>query len=344
MILYHFMVKGINLRMFVTWLFLGCFLPVLTLAPAAPALAQTAGPQVLPGNPAGGAPPEEKKEEAPTTTGPMITDTAVPIDTGKLAMQLMLANEFGVGNFSNNWRLISAHENFYNFYTNLKITYGPAKNLETYIIVPYVYRWVSDADRSVAGPNGERNASYGGIGDITMVGKYLLLPETDYRPALSGVAGLTAPTGHASHLNPRFLGADSIGAGAVIFYTGFNLFKYIKPFLVHGQLWFQAPVNLYEQRDNNIRSRDTVTANLAVEYPLTKRWILLAEIFSNWTWTNINPINQSFATTQTQIGVAPGIEFIINDKWSCIASGGFELFGKNGDTEFYPMVAVNYSF
>ena len=65
MILHHVMVKGINLRMFVTWLFLGCFLAVLTLAPAAPALAQTAaGPQALPENPAGGAPPEEKRDSS----------------------------------------------------------------------------------------------------------------------------------------------------------------------------------------------------------------------------------------------------------------------------------------
>jgi Putative MetA-pathway of phenol degradation len=312
---------------------------------AAPALAQApAGPEVSPGTPAGAAPAEEKKEEVPTTAGPMITDYTIPIDQGKLAMNLMLANEFGVGNFSNSWRLISAHENFYNFYANAKLTYGLAKNLETYVVVPVVYKWITDADRSIAGPNGERNASYGGIGDITVVGKYLLLPETDCRPAVAAVGGVTAPSGHASHLNPRFLGADSTGAGAVIFYTGFNLFKYIKPFLVYGQFWFQSPVNLYEQRDNNIRSRDTVTANLAVEYPLTKQWILLAEIFTNWTWTNINPINQSFATTQTQIGVAPGIEYLINDKWSCQVTGGFELFGKNGDTEYFPMAAVTYTF
>lgn len=334
-------IAGIKLM---AWLALGCFL--VGILSAGPARAQAVPPlmEKPPGEPSVPGEKKVEKEEAPSTCGPTFTDTCIPIETGKLAMQLFIANEFGVGNFSNNWRRVSAGENFYNFYTNLKITYGPTKNLETYIVIPYVYRWITDANTSLAGPHGERNASFNSIGDITMIGKYLLLPETDYRPAVAGVAGLTVPTGHASHLNPKFLGADSTGAGAVIFYTGFNMFKYIKPFLVHGQLWFQTPVNVYPQRPNNIRSRDTVTANLAVEYPLTKKWILACEIFSNWTWTNIKPVNQSFSTTQTQIGVAPGIEYIINAKWSCALGAGFELFGKNGDIEFWPMATVNYNF
>jgi len=85
MIPYHIMVKGINLRMFAAWLFLGCFLAVLMLAPAAPALAQTATPEVAAAAPAGTPPPEEKKETAPSTGGPMITDTTIPIDTGHVS-------------------------------------------------------------------------------------------------------------------------------------------------------------------------------------------------------------------------------------------------------------------
>ena len=70
---------------------------------------------------------------------------------------------------------------------------------------------------------------YAGIGDITVVGKYLLLPETDFRPAVTAVAGVGFPTGHASHLNPRFLAQDAIGAGAFNFTTGVNLYKWLKP-------------------------------------------------------------------------------------------------------------------
>jgi hypothetical protein len=45
------------------------------------------------------------------------------------------------------------------------------------------------------------------------------------------VAGVGFPSGHASHLNPRFLAQDAVGAGAFNFSTGVNLYKSLKPFL-----------------------------------------------------------------------------------------------------------------
>ncbi len=114
MILHHFMVKEINLRMFVTWLFLGCFLAVLTLAPAAPALAQTAaGPEAAAASPAA---PEEKKETAPSTAGPMMTDTTIPIDTGHVSVSVLSALSFYPGFFNSNWRTKSIGGNFYTYY------------------------------------------------------------------------------------------------------------------------------------------------------------------------------------------------------------------------------------
>ncbi|MGO9620428.1 MAG: hypothetical protein ACLPT6_03380, partial [Desulfobaccales bacterium] len=137
MILHHFMVKEINLRMFVTWLFLGCFLAVLTLAPAAPALAQTAaGPAAAPETPAGGAPaapPEEKKEEAPTTAGPILTDTTIPIDTGHFSLSVLSALSIYPGSFNQNWRTVSARGDFYTYFMPVKLTYGPMKNMEVYL-------------------------------------------------------------------------------------------------------------------------------------------------------------------------------------------------------------------
>ncbi|MGB8873030.1 MAG: hypothetical protein WCC75_06515, partial [Desulfobaccales bacterium] len=58
---------------------------------AVPALAQTAAPEVAAAAPAGGAAPEEKKETAPSTGGPMITDTTIPIDTGHASVSVLSA-------------------------------------------------------------------------------------------------------------------------------------------------------------------------------------------------------------------------------------------------------------
>jgi hypothetical protein len=343
MILHHFMVKEINLRIFVTWLFLGCFLAVLTLAAAAPALAQTAaGPQVSPESPAGGAPPEEKKETAPSTAGPMITDTTIPIDTGHVSLSVLSALSFYPGSFSQDWRTVNAGGNFHTFYMPVKVTYGPAKNMEVYLIAPFINNWASDVN--VPGPNGNRSASYAGIGDLTLMGKYNLLPEGDCMPAVSAVGGLASiPTGHASHLNPGLLGQDAIGTGALTFTTGLNLFKWVKPFLLYSNIWINSPVNIYQNNSDNVVSREYITFNLAAEYPLTPKFVALLEFYSNWTWSNIYT-PQGYQTPETLLGIMPGLEFLATEKLSFEAGASLDLAGKNGVKKYTPMISASYSF
>ncbi|MGO9620105.1 MAG: hypothetical protein ACLPT6_01700, partial [Desulfobaccales bacterium] len=101
---------------------------------AMPALAQTpAGPQASPETPAGGAPPEVKKEEAPTTAGPILTDTTIPIDTGHFSLSVLSALSIYPGSFNQNWRTVSARGDFYTYFMPVKLTYGPMKNMEVYL-------------------------------------------------------------------------------------------------------------------------------------------------------------------------------------------------------------------
>ncbi|MCX5893553.1 MAG: transporter [Deltaproteobacteria bacterium] len=338
----HHFVKGISLRTLLAWLTLGCFLGVLTLAPAAKALAQAGAPAMMEKTPA--PPAEEKKEEVPTTCGPMISDTCVPIETGKFAMQAWWALSFYPGVFTQNWRSVSAHGNFNTFFMPVKFVYGPTKDLELYAVVPFIHNWASGLD--VPGPHGETSAGYSGVGDITAVAKYNLLPEGKVMPSVSAVGGVGFPTGHASHLNPALLGQDAVGTGSFNFITGVNLFKYLKPFLVHGQIWMNTPVNLFKITDDptrNVRSREYLTANLATELPLSKQWVLLCEVYSNWCWQNLNTI-QGYQTPQTVIGVLPGIEFLATEKLALAAGASIDLWGKNGVQKITPMVTAFYTF
>lgn len=350
MMLHHFMVRGINLRMFLTWLFLGCFLVMLTLAPAAKALAQVpAGPQALMEKPEEGVKPEEKKEEAPTTCGPICCDTCIPIETGHLSMTALWALSTYPGVFSNNWRTTSAKGDFYTFYMPVKLTYGPTKNMEVYVIAPFINNWVNHVDHSIAGPNGERAASYAGIGDLTLMGKYNLLPEGDVLPAVTGVAGLgSIPTGHAAHLNPRFLGQDAVGTGALTFTTGVNLYKWVKPFLLYSNIWLNSPVNLYKSRADftpePVRSREFMTFNLAAELPLSKRFVALLEMYSTWTWSNLITTPQGYQTPETLVGILPAIEFLATEKLSMSAGASLDLAGKNGVKKYTPMLSMSYAF
>ena len=313
------------------------------LVPTSPARAQGPG-QLLLEKPPAAPPAEEKKVGAPTTCGPMISDTCLPIETGKFAMQVWWALSFYPGVFTQNWRPVSARGDFYTFFMPVKFVYGPTKNLELYAVVPFIHNWSQNLE--VRGPNGETAASFSGVGDITAVAKYNLLPETDYRPAISAVGGVGFPTGHASRLNPARLGTDAIGTGSFNFITGVNLFKYLKPFLVHSQIWFNTPVNLYKITSDparNVRSREYLTINLATELPISKRWVLLFEVYSNWTWQNLNTI-QGYQTPQTVLGILPGIEFLATDKLALAAGVSLDLAGKNGVQKFTPMVTAFYTF
>jgi hypothetical protein len=335
------LIKVKGLRSVLTLLVLGCFLA--GLAPVTPALAQVGAPAMMAKPPA---PPAEepKPEGAPTTCGPMISDTCLPIETGKFAMQVWWALSIYPGVFTQNWRSVTAGGDFHTFFMPVKFVYGPTKDLELYAIVPFIHNWVDNVN--VAGPNGETSASFSSIGDITAVAKYNLLPEGTYMPALSAVGGVGFPTGHASRLNPALLGQDAIGTGSFNFITGVNLFKYLKPFLVHSQIWMNTPVNLYKMTSDpfrNVRSREYLTVNLATELPVSKRWVLLFEVYSNWCWQNLNTI-QGYQTPQTVIGILPGIEFLATDKLALAAGASLDLAGKNGVQKFTPMITAFYTF
>jgi hypothetical protein len=309
--------------------------PASAQGPAAPMLEQPAPPA------------EEKKEGAPTTCGPLISDTCLPIETYHASVQVLWAASIYRNNLTPNWRQTDTKGDFATFLMPVKFTYGPSKDMEMYVVIPYIYNFAGSLNASIAGPHGERSADYGGIGDITLVGKYNFLPEGDIRPAVTGVLGTIFPTGHASNLNPRFLGTDAVGSGAFTFITGVNLFKYIKPFLVHGQIWLNTPVNLHRltSANDSVRSRESLTVNLATKLPLNKRWVLLCEVYSTWTWENIYTV-QGYQSPFTVVGVLPGIEFLATDKWSFATGCAFDLWGKgpNATAKITPMFTVYRSF
>ncbi|MGA7577584.1 MAG: transporter [Desulfobaccales bacterium] len=309
---------------------------------AAPALAQTAAPEVAAGTPAGTPPPEEKKETAPSTAGPILTDYTIPIDTGHFSLSVLSALSFYPGTFNQNWKTVSAGGNFYTYFMPVKLTYGPMKNMEVYVVAPFIDYWGNDA--TTPGPNGNRSASYAGIGDLTLMGKYLLVEEGDIMPAVSAVAGFgTIPTGHASHLNPNLLGVDAIGSGALTFTTGVNMFKWVKPFLLYSNIWINSPVNIYQNNFENVVSRENVAFNLAAELPLTPKFVALLEMYSTWTWSNIYTI-QGYQTPETYIGILPGLEYLATDKLSFEAGSSIDLAGKNGVKKYTPMISASYAF
>ena len=328
------------------WLWVFLFLglsPISAAAQGTGAEAILEKPQPTSEQPTG-----EKKEEAPTTCGPLISDTCIPIEEQHASLQWIGALSIYRAAFTPNWRQVSTKGDFYTFNMPVKLTYGPTKNLETYIVVPFIVDWCNNLDRSIAGPNGERSASYAGIGDIFTVAKYLVVEEGEIRPAVTLVGGVLWPSGHAHHLNPTFLGQDAVGTGSFQFTTGINLYKWVKPILFYSNIWLNSPVNMFKLRavdtPQAVRNRENVTFNLAAEWPVSKQFVLLLEMYSTWTWSNFGTESIGFQSPTTLLGFFPGIEYIYSEKWTFTAGSAFDTIGKFGTAKITPALSVYYNF
>jgi hypothetical protein len=152
----------------------------------------------------------------------------------------------------------------------------------------------------------------------------------------------------------RIMGSDSRNAARIAFLDGLwrwpftfttavNLFKWLKPFLVYSNIWFNTPVNLFPSRDDAVRSREFVTFNLAMEYPINKKWVALLEMYSSWPWTNIST-PQGFQSPSKLLGLLPGIEYFLTEKWALSAGTAFDLVGKFGGRKITPLFTIYYSF
>ena len=150
----------------------------------------------------------------------------------------------------------------------------------------------------------------------------------------------TWPSGHASHLNPRFLplagAADAVGTGAFTFTTGVNLFKWVRPFLLYSNIWLNSPINIFRMTGGDGQPESAPASgahgerhfNLAAEYPLTEGWTLLLEMYSTWTWdTILTPVGSQVPSTL--LGFLPGIEYRISGNWSFSAGCAFDTMGKS---------------
>jgi hypothetical protein len=90
-----------------------------------------------------------QEEECPATFGPIITDTAIPIDKGRFALQPTFGLSFITNSLTQSWRRVSAGGDFQSFGMDWKFTYGLWNNLEVFVVIPYGHNWASNVNRRV---------------------------------------------------------------------------------------------------------------------------------------------------------------------------------------------------
>ena len=114
-----------------------------------------------------------------------------PHREGQFAIQPTFGLSFTTNNFSPSWRRISAGGDFQSFGMSWKFTYGLFNNLEVYAVIPYIHNWAGNVNEP--GPNGERVADFGGLGDIGLTFKYRLVEEGPVAPTVSALFTPTFP-------------------------------------------------------------------------------------------------------------------------------------------------------
>jgi hypothetical protein len=249
------------------------------------------------------------------------------------------------GNFSPNWRRVSAGGNFRSMQIPVKITYGLLQNLEVYTQFAFIHNWANSVNNS--GGSGSSSAAFSGVGDLAVTLKYQLLEETARCPTVSAIFTTEFPTGHHYHTNPARLGMDVLGGGAYTFTGGFNLSKWLGPVYLYSNLWYSI-ANQYPRSTPNlvpnplmasVLGQDQITLNLAAEVPLSGRWVALLEYYSNWLVMG-SILGQPRQASSILMGVLPGIEYIFNPRWSCVLGVAIDLAGKNSLYGYTPIFTV----
>ena len=290
-------------------------------------------------------------EVCPCTFGPLIGDTAIPIEKGGFAIQTLWAMGITGGDFTGSWRRVKAGGDFYSLVIPVKFSYGLFKNAEVFLIIPYVHNWAKNV--SEPGPGGERSADFGGLGDIILTFKYMFLEETSTRPAVAGLFAVDFPAGHHCPLNPGNLGTDDLGSGAYRFTAGFNVSKWVKPFILYANLWYTMSTSSRSTVDHaflgnvelHTHARDVLTFNLAAEYPIRGQgpWVALLEFYSQW---EMGPAfgSKSADPPAALIGILPGIEYVYSEKLAFALGVAIDLVGKSTSYNYTPIFSFTYVF
>lgn len=279
-------------------------------------------------------------EVCPGTFGPIITDTAVPIEKGKFAIQPTFALSLVTSSLDKNWRRVSAGGDFGSFTQDYKITLGLWDNLEGFVVIPVQVNWVTNADEP--GPHGERAATQGGLGDLNLTLKYRFVEEGPKMPNITALFATDFPTGRFRNLNPSNLGVDAIGGGAYVFTAGLNMSKYLKPFIFYGNIWYSMQT-AYTDDERRVYPRDFVTVNLAAEYPLKGKWVALLELTSFWDAGRLFG-HRANTPPGALLSILPGIEYMATEKFSLALGVNVDLAGKNTDAAVTPILSMVYAF
>jgi len=280
--------------------------------------------------------------QLPNTTGPIVTDSAIIQPLKTWSAEINPTINFIGGVFNSNWQRRSAGGDYKSFQVPAQLNYGLTPRMDISLTVPFIQNWASNGGQL------SQAANFGSLGDTSLVLRYMFLNGSPTATTVTGYVSVLFPTGHASPLEPKFLGIDQTGGGAFGFTWGVDVFKYVPqgPILLYANIWY---TNFADGWVNGARVYypDQFTVNLAMEVPFknspSNRWAFLLEVTSNWDAGRMFGPKANQAPTAI-VNVLPALEFL-PFSWFTLAAGvQVSLIGKKTPYAYTPTLALFISF
>ena len=177
---------------------------------------------------------------------------------------------------------------------------------------------------------------------------------------------MSLPSGKYRNLDPKKLGTDAGGSGSfkpIVELVVARLFKFSNIHFLSSRIAFTytipTPVHLvgFNAYGGGIGTDGTVypaqdfTADLGLEYSLTKNWVLALDVIGYWKGKDrfsgqSGMTSQGLPATNTNsakilYSVAPAIEYNWSANLGVIGGVWFPVIGKNASQFFSAMIAVN---
>lgn len=298
---------------------------------------------------------ENQNPEGPWLTGPILAPAGHVVPEGHTNWEpyLFVTDDFGV--YGANWRARSLPTTITES-PNLVLTRGLGKRWDFETIVPYNF-------------NQERNQSDSAFADVSLMIGYQAIdvPMDSPWPQLRMVLVETVPSGEYNNRSATKSGTDITGAGS--FQTGIqaNFQKYYRFFGTHFlrtrlSLVYTVPSDVHLNgfnsygggfgTDGNMNLGNIFSADLGLEYTLTKHWVPALD----FTYSNVDKsifTGQRGVTNDGKVAalstkqrenftLAPALEYNFSANLGIIAGVWFTVAGKDTSDFTSYVVALNY--
>lgn len=252
------------------------------------------------------------------------------------------------------------HSTNYAVVTTIGLEYGVTDRFSVRLVAPYIQRTdIREGELEDGAPEAHRLGDVEGFGDLTLIGKYLLIQQSDLQ--LSVMAGAQLPTGHTHERaddGSRFEQEFQPGSGATRAILGLAMAKTYGTFTWHSSLTY----TFADRGSQDTKLGEVLTYDVGVSYRLGQgphvhddgtferhaALDLILEI--NGEWQENEEVGSAVDPNSggNLLFVSPGVRYLSAQGWNAALSVGIpvsdNLKGRQNDPEPRLFLSVGFDF